>query len=168
MLYDFELAKKITKIEDDELLGFYVNSIILKIERIIGYKLSIETYEHFISGIDKMYVYTIGRPLKEILHISKNNFDITEHCNIESDRKIGLDFELCNSEKIRAKYIAGYEELPENIQLFIFLQVKNITDEIKNSNIKSYSIETISYTFKDTEDKNSDFIKEVKNIFGGI
>ena len=36
--YDLNIAKSLTGIEDEELLKFYINSVILKIERVIGYK----------------------------------------------------------------------------------------------------------------------------------
>ena len=79
-----------------------------------------------------------------------------------------MNFELCKCEYIQAKYEAGYDTLPEYIQYFIFSQVKNLVNTVNNAGIKSYSIETISYTFEDTVNRNDDFIKEVRNIFGVI
>ncbi len=167
-LYDIKFAEKVTKITDSELLTFYIEAVINKIERILGYKLKKATYNHKLYGVDKEYAYTIARPLTQILQINKDNYDITNQCNIESERKIGLNFELCKCEYIQAKYEAGYDTLPEYIQYFIFSQVKNLVNTVNNAGIKSYSIETISYTFEDTVNRNDDFIKEVRNIFGVI
>lgn len=166
--YNIELAKKITKITDDELLRFYIEAVIKKIERILGYNLKTTTYNHKLYGVDRMYVYTVGRPLKAILQVIKNNYNITKECNIENERKIGLNFELCKCEYIEAEYEAGFETLPEDIQMFIFSQVKSLLSSINGAGLKSYSIETISYTFEDNINKNDDFIKQVKNIFGGM
>lgn len=166
--YDIELAKKITKITDDKLLEFYIEAVIEKIESILGYKLKVNKYNHKLYGVDKCYAYTIGRPLKEILQVTKNNYDITKECNVESERKIGLNFELCKCEYIEAEYNAGFEELPKNIQMFIFTQAKSFATSMNGAGLKSYSIETISYTFEESTNKNNDFIKQVKNIFGGI
>ena len=168
MLYDIEIGKIITKIEDEELLQFYVDSIISRINAILGYNITKHDTSENILGVNKDYVYVKERPLNQILQVSKNNYDLTLECNKLSERKIGLSFCLSAQDTIQVEYNAGYEELPKHIQLFIFNQVSQIITSMSNAGIKSYSIESISYSFIDANTQEQTFITQVNNIFGGI
>ena len=164
--YNLELAKKITGITDEELLKFYIDAVLEKISSILGYNVVLSEYNHIINGVDKDYIYSLGRPLKEILQITKDNNNITNQCNIISDRKIGLGMHLCHQEEVLANYKAGYETLPSSIQMFVFGQVKSMSSDLEFTNLKSYSIETISYSFMNKIDNNTDFLIQVNNLFG--
>lgn len=166
MLYDINIAKKITGIDDEELLTFYIDAIINKISHILGYNIiKHETQEH-INGFNANYIYVNDRPLNSIIEAKKDGYDITTKCFIISNRKIGIPFELCNQESMFVKYDAGYDELPKAVQAFIFSQVSNVSSD--TGNLKSYSIESISYTYIDKISQEQTFINEVKNLFGGL
>lgn len=167
-LYDIELAKIITKITDETLLKFYIDAIIERINSIIGYDIVTHEITENIIGVNKCYIYIKDRPLKEILQVIKNNYDLTNECNLLSDRKIGLPFCLSAQECISVKYKAGYDELPKHIQLFIFNQVGQIITSMANAGLKSYSIESISYSFIDATTQEQSFVTQVKNMFGGL
>lgn len=168
MLYDLELAKKITGIEDEDILKFYIDGIILRINRILGY--NIEKHDAFenIIGINKNYIYVKDRPLNSISEVKHYGNDITSQCSKISDRKIRLNSCLSSDDSITVSYNAGFEELPKDIQMFIFGQVSIITTSMQNSGLKAYSIEGISYSFVDAAVQESNFINQIKNMFGGI
>lgn len=168
MTYDIELAKQITGIENETLLEFYINAIIDKINNILGYNILEHDKTEYITGVDKNYVYVNDRPLNSISKIEKDGIDITSQCFVMSDRKIFTPYEICSQHSIKATYNAGYSELPPSIQLFIFSQVKSSVVGVENSGLKSYSIESISYTFNDKQSENNRFINDVKNLFGGL
>lgn len=168
MLYDLEIAKKITGITDEQILQFYIDAIIDKINNILGYDIKKHVHSEYITGVNKNYVYVTARPINQILEIKKDDFDLTKYSSILSSRKILLPIEICNQHKIFAKYDAGYEQLPPSIQLFIFEQLKDAISEMNSAGLKSYSIETISYTYVDKQTKTTNFINDVKNLFGGL
>lgn len=167
-LYDIEICKIITKIEDEGLLRFYVDSIISRINAILGYKITKHNTRENVSGVNKDYVYVKERPLNQILQVTKNNYDLTNECNLLSERKIGLPFCLSSQDNIAIEYDAGYEELPQHIQMFIFCQINQIITSMSNAGLKSYSIEGISYSFIDTITQEQTFINQIKNMFGGV
>lgn len=168
MLYDIELAKKITGIEDENLLKFYIDAVIERINSILGYNVAKHEITQNIYGVDKDYLYVIDRPLNSILQVTKNNNNITNECIKLSDRKTSLPFCLCSQDYVTVTYDAGYEELPAHIQLFIFTQINGIITMMSNAGLKSYSIESISYSFIDGVTQEQNFITQVKNMFGGL
>lgn len=164
--YNLELAKKITGITDEELLKFYIDSIISKISSIVGYNIILSQNKHTLNGLNKTYVYSVARPLKSILQINYDNNDITTECNIVNDRKIDINMILCSHDSVEATYTAGYEVFPTSIQNFLFQQVKTLVTELEYAGLKSYSIETISYSLSDKEKNNADFMNQISNLFG--
>lgn len=168
MLYDLELAKKITGIEDEDILKFYIDGIILRISRILGYNIEKHDTLENITGINKNYVYVKDRPLNSITEVIYCGNDITRHCNKISDRKVSLPMCLSSEDRVAVSYNAGFEELPKDIQMFIFGQVSIITTSMQNAGLKAYSIEGISYSFVDAAVQESNFINQIKNMFGGI
>lgn len=164
--YDLEIAKKITGISDEALLKFYLDAMIDKISAIVGYNVLYSENKHRLSGVNKEYTYTVARPLKSILQVTFNNNDVTNECNILSERKIGLDFYLCQEHEIEVIYMAGFETFPLAIQMFLFNQVKSMNTENENAGLKSYSIETISYSLADKEKSDIEFKSQINNLFG--
>ena len=168
MLYDLELAKKITGIEDEDILKFYIDGIILRINAILGYNIEKHDKLENINGINKDYVYVNDRPLNSITEVKYYGNDITSHCLKVSNRKVSLPMCLSSEDDITMSYNAGYEELPANIQLFIFGQVSAIATAMQNAGLKAYSIEGISYSFVDAATQEITFVNQIKNMFGGI
>ncbi|MDK4484772.1 hypothetical protein MVQ23_02705 [Fusobacterium necrophorum] len=62
--YDIEVAKKLTGIEDEKLLDFYIQSVIKKIERQIGYELVRGQITSLVSGLERIMSFFLERKLK--------------------------------------------------------------------------------------------------------
>lgn len=167
-LYNLELAKKITGIDDEKLLNFYINALIGKISYILGYNIIKHDAKELVQGINSNMVYFKDRPINSLSVVRYYEQDITPNCKIISDRKIMLPFELCNQEEIYVEYSAGLEKLSEAIQMFLFSQVASMNTQMGNDGLKSYSIESISYSFVEAKTRETDFINQVKTLFGGI
>nr|WP_307776320.1 hypothetical protein [uncultured Cetobacterium sp.] len=167
-LYDIELAKKITGEQDPEILKFYLDSLINKIEGILGYTLALSDRTEIIRGINKTHIYVKTRPLKSVLECTFYGANITDSISIVDNKKIDLGFQLCSNENINLKYTAGFEEFPKSIQMFLFSQVMGITNKLDFQGIESYKIKDISYSFTPDLDKEKAFENEVKNLFGAI
>lgn len=167
-LYDIELAKKITREQDESVLIFYLDSLISKIEAILGYSLQLSERTEETTGLNKTYVYVKARPLKSVLECRFYGADITDSISIEENKKINLGFQLCNKETVNLKYMAGFSELPKSIQMFLFSEVMEITNRADFQGIESYKIKDIAYTFTSKEDKEKTFENEIKNLFGAI
>ena len=69
--YDLNIAKSLTGIEDEELLKFYINSVILKIERVIGYKLLKAKITSLISGLNTNYVFLPEKKIEQVLNANR-------------------------------------------------------------------------------------------------
>ena len=66
----------------------------------------------------------------------------------------------------KGKYIAGYEELTENLLMFICSTIK---EELSNAEgLKSYGIRGINYTFLNKIEQSDNFIRGVKDLFGVV
>lgn len=155
--YNKEIASKVLKIEDLELMEFYVEEVISRIENIIGYKLFRGERKAVLSGLDKNIVYLKEREIERVLNVFISNEEVYPKLinnKLEFNRIIKVE------ERVEINYVAGYEILPSYIQNFIFSTIKK---EIANPTaLTSYSIEGISYSF----DRNDTFEKDVFNFFG--
>ena len=157
--YDLNMAKSLTGIEDEELLKFYINSVILKIERVIGYKL----LTSLISGLNTNYVFLPEKKIEQVLNVNRG-------CKMLPfsyiNRKIIFDEIISKNSYVEIQYIAGYDEIPSDILLFICSTIKeNITNE---EGLKSYAIRGINYTFLNKIEQSDNFIRGVKDLFGVI
>lgn len=168
MPYDLELAKQLTGITDESVLKFYIQAIIDQINSILGYNILKHDLTEIIVGIDKNYVYTTARPINSITEVKHFEADITDKCFIIPQRRIGLPYVICNQHDVKVTYNAGYETLPTGIQAFIFSQVSQLVNDMENQGLKSYSIETISYSFVEKQTQQAGFINQVRNLFGGV
>ncbi|MGL5428675.1 MAG: hypothetical protein ACRDAS_12270 [Cetobacterium sp.] len=166
--YNLEIAKSITGIEDENLLKFYFDAILEKIENIIGYKLQIGPREEFVKGINTDEIYLTSRPIISVEEVLYQNRNVTDKTIIKSTRKISLNTVFCQCDELSIKYTSGYVELPKNIQIFIFEQIILAGTRIDEAGLKSYSIKDISYTYVSDLDKNKNFINSLNQIFGGI
>lgn len=167
-LYDIDLAKKITREQDEVVLTFYLDSLINKIENILGYTLALSERTEVITGLNKTYVYVKVRPLKSILKCDFYGVDITDSVSISENKKIDIGFKICNKENLNIKYLAGFEILPSAIQMFLFSKVLEITNKKGFEGIESYKIKDIAYTFTSSKENEKKFEIEVKNLFGAI
>lgn len=159
--YDIEVAKKLTGIEDEKLLDFYIQSVIKKIERQIGYELVRGQITSLVSGLDKNYVFLPRKKIEKVLNASSGckilPFDFV-------NRKVIFDEIIPKNAYVEIEYIAGYETLPEDLLFFIC----SFINEAKSNEegLKSYSIRGISYTFLSKIEQSDNFIRGVRDFFG--
>lgn len=161
--YDLNIAKSLTGIEDEELLKFYINSVILKIERVIGYKLLKSKITSLVGGLNTNYVFLPEKEIEQVLNVNMG-------CKILPfsyiNRKVIFDEIISKNSYVEIQYIAGYDEIPSDILLFIYSTIKEtITNE---EGLKSYGIRGINYTFLNKIEQSDNFIRGVRDLFGVI
>lgn len=161
--YDLNIAKSLTGIEDEELLKFYINSVILKIERVIGYKLLKSKITSLVGGLNTNYVFLPEKEIEQVLNVNMG-------CKILPfsyiNRKVIFDKIISKNSYVEIQYIAGYDEIPSDILLFICSIIKeNITNE---DGLKSYAIRGISYTFLNKIEQSDNFVRGVRDLFGVV
>ncbi|MBF1200683.1 MAG: hypothetical protein HXM14_00565 [Fusobacterium periodonticum] len=159
--YDLNIAKSLTGIEDEELLKFYINSVILKIERVIGYKLLKSKITSLVGGLNTNYVFLPEKEIEEVLNVNMG-------CKILPfsyiNRKVIFDEIISKNSYVEIQYIAGYNEIPSDILLFICSTIKEtITNE---EGLKSYGIRGINYTFLNKIEQSDNFIRSIRDLFG--
>ena len=159
--YDLNIAKSLTGIEEEELLKFYINSVILKIERVIGYKLLKSKITSLVDGLNTNYVFL---PEKEIERVLNVNMGCKMLPFSYINRKVIFDEIISKNSYIEIQYIAGYDEIPSDILLFICSTIKEtITNE---EGLKSYGIRGINYTFLNKIEQSDNFIRGIRELFG--
>lgn len=160
MKYDVEIAKSLTGIEDEKLLDFYIQAIIKKIERQIGYELVREQITSLVNGLDKNYVFLPRKKIERVLNASSGckilPFDFV-------NRKVIFDEIISKHAYVEIEYIAGYETLPEDLLLFIC----GLIHETKSNEegLKSYSIRGISYSFLSKVEQSENFLRGIRDLF---
>jgi|GEM_PF-554093 len=165
MTYDKELMKKITGIEDEDLLDFYIKAIITKIEKYIGYKLVKGEIKEIIEGLSSTYLYIKRRDFESVSNVT----DACEKNNIPFSyvgRKIIFDEIIPVGTYVVVTYTAGYEKIPEFLLLFIAQMVNEASTNKKG--LKSYSIKGISYTYLSRIEQSDNFINGVRDLFGVV
>lgn len=161
--YDLDIAKTLSGIEDEKLLKFYINAVIKKIEVILGYELLKGQITSLVSGLNKNYVFLPRKKIERVLNAKsgckKLSFSFV-------NRKVIFDEIITTDSYVEIEYIAGYDELPENLLMFICSIIK---EEISNAEgLKSYGIRGINYTFLNKVEQSDNFIRGVKDLFGVI
>ena len=82
------------------------------------------------------------------------------------NRKVIFDEIITVDSYVEIEYIAGYEELSENLLMFICSTIK---EELSNAEgLKSYGIRGINYTFLNKIEQSDNFIRGVKDLFGVV
>ena len=82
------------------------------------------------------------------------------------NRKVIFDEIISKNSYVEIQYIAGYDEIPSDILLFICSIIKeNITNE---DGLKSYAIRGISYTFLNKIEQSDNFVRGVRDLFGVV
>ena len=161
--YDLEIAKILTNIEDEKLLNFYINAVIKKIEGILGYELLKGQITSLVSGLNKNYVFLPGKKIERVLN-AKSGCKKLPFSFV--NRKVIFDEIITVDSYVEIEYIAGYEELTENLLMFICSTIK---EELSNAEgLKSYGIRGINYTFLNKIEQSDNFIRGVKDLFGVV
>ena len=161
--YDLEIAKILTNIEDEKLLNFYINAVIKKIEGILGYELLKGQITSLVSGLNKNYVFLPRKRIERVLNAKRGCKKLPfSYVN----RKVIFDEIITVDSYVEIEYIAGYEELTENLLMFICSTIK---EELSNAEgLKSYGIRGINYTFLNKIEQSDNFIRGVKDLFGVV
>lgn len=161
--YDLEIAKILTNIEDEKLLNFYINAVIKKIEGILGYELLKGQITSLVSGLNKNYVFLPRKKIERVLNAKRGCKKLSfSYVN----RKVIFDEIITVDSYVEIEYIAGYEELTENLLMFICSTIK---EELSNAEgLKSYGIRGINYTFLNKIEQSDNFIRGVKDLFGVV
>lgn len=164
MNVNYSLISKLTGIEDKQILMFYVDSIIKKIEKIIGIEIEYGKITEIVKGIDKNIVYLNKRPLESILEVQylDKNIDFTYN---QGQNFVFLDRIICCNEFVKVTYTGGYKTLPNDIVMLICDLVKSEMMAQQNAGLSSYKIKDISYSFIDGLDRNKDFMDKISTIF---
>ena len=161
--YDLEIAKILTNIEDEKLLNFYINAVIKKIEGILGYELLKGQITSLVSGLNKNYVFLPRKRIEMVLNAKKGCKKLPFSF---VNRKVIFDEIITVDSYVEIEYIAGYEELTENLLMFICSTIK---EELSNAEgLKSYGIRGINYTFLNKIEQSDNFIRGVKDLFGVV
>lgn len=161
--YDLEIAKILTNIEDEKLLNFYINAVIKKIEGILGYELLKEQITSLVNGLNKNYVFLPRKRIERVLNAKRGCKKLPFSF---VNRKVIFDEIITVDSYVEIEYIAGYEELSENLLMFICSTIK---EELSNAEgLKSYGIRGINYTFLNKIEQSDNFIRGVKDLFGVV
>lgn len=161
--YNIEIAKKLTGIEEEEDLKFYIDSIILKIERILGYSLVKSKIRRLVNGLDTNYLFL---PEKKIERVLNANLGCKILLFSYVNRKVIFDIIISRNSYVEIEYVAGYETLPNDIFLFICNTVK---ESLSNEEgLKSYGIRGINYSFLSKIEQSDNFIRGIRDLFGSV
>lgn len=160
--YNKEIAKSLTRIEEENLLDFYVQAVIKRIERVLGYELTKSEITEFLQGLNTNTLYLSKKPVERI---SKVIWGCEELPYRQENHCIIFNIEICQSEMVEVTYTGGYEELPYDVQMFIFSKVKEMQEMNETTGLKSYSVKDISYTYKDNKEFENKFNEDVLELF---
>ena len=161
--YNLEIAKILTNIEDEKLLNFYINAVIKKIEGTLGYELLKGQITSLVSGLNKNYVFLPRKKIERVLNAKRGCKKLPFSYE---NRKVIFDEIITVDSYVEIEYIAGYEELTENLLMFICSTIK---EELSNAEgLKSYGIRGINYTFLNKIEQSDNFIRGVKDLFGVV
>ena len=161
--FDTDIAVKLTGVEDKDLLIFYVNSVIKRIEQILHYKLVKGQKEDMITGLDTNYIFLKERNIERVLNAYRGCYVID---GTLIGRKLIFDHVIPKNEFIRVSYVAGYDSIPEDLLFFICSTIKeNLSNE---EGLKSYGIRGINYTYLDKIEQSDNFLRGVRDLFGGV
>ncbi|MGL4998549.1 MAG: hypothetical protein ACRC5T_06220 [Cetobacterium sp.] len=135
----------------------------------IGYDVMLQEREEVLEGNGTEFLYLNYRPIQKITEIivNKNLIKIPKF----TDRFLRLFTEDGYSryehptlythnlkDEIEVKYIAGYDKLPNQIVMAAISLLSSLKSNLGDEgNLKSYKINTISYTFKEQSEKNQEF-----------
>ena len=156
------------EMEDNATTNFILNAAWEYIVNYIGYDPMLAPRKEFLkgNGTDRLYLHC--RP---IVSIEKLIVDTKEIIADFTDRYINVftnkNYELyelptmydhSTTSNITVDYAAGYTKLPSLILMASISLIGSLQDTGSDeSKLKSYKINTISYTFKEFTEKNQEF-----------
>ena len=164
-------------LESGELSDFMLNAIWEYIINYIGYDPMLKERKDVLKGTGNEFLYLNCRPIKSVISLQLNG-NIVEN-PIFSDEFINIytrkgferyDLPLLHdgytvTDDIEVIYNAGYEKIPNLLILAAISFLSYIKSGLgEEGNLKSYKINTISYTFKDFSEKSNEF-KDIMNQF---
>jgi len=177
-IYDLDLIKKLTGIEDDEIASFYADAVICKIEKMLGYSLAEATQTDYIKGVGTSYAWLLRKPVSNISEVKYNDSIIESEEYSERNLKntphlIFDDICPCPNEEIEVENTAGYKEfgtgepqLDPCITALIAGAVQAWASQVENGGLDSYKIDTISYKFTQWMDSSQAFYTMIYDTFG--
>ncbi|MFV0577987.1 MAG: hypothetical protein ACK5NU_04875, partial [Fusobacterium ulcerans] len=130
--YNKEIAKSLTGIEGENLLDFYVGAVIKRIERVLGYELVKGEITEFLQGLNTNTLYLSKKPVE---HISKVIWEYEELPYRQENHQVIFNMEICQSEIVKITYTGGYEELPVDVQMFIFNKIREMAEMNENTGL---------------------------------
>lgn len=175
-----ELIKLSSSELDYEKAEIYANIATDYIENLIGVSIEEGIYKEYLEGNNQNVLYLKKRPVKKVISIKingvlqdKSNFIIYKD-RVQSKQGIfkqgfGINFphiamQNRKSDFIEVEYLGGFKfdsecgrgEIPWDLKLAIANLVSQLEFENSpNSNVKSYKVLDISYTFASIEEKSN-------------
>ena len=182
-LEEFKILSPSSNLTDDQ-IQMYLEIMTETVHSLAGISLEEGEITESLKGNNQSTLYLKKRPVKDILNISGNkNIKLTDitvnlYKNGVSLKKgifyQGQDItepklahQPTKSNFIDITYIGGYKypsenekgDVPASLKLALVGLINNYVDSLsQEGKLKSYSRDDVSYTFKDTAERNSAFI----------
>lgn len=172
-LLDKEIKEKIEKelsLAEGELSDFLLEAIWEYVVYYIGYNPMLGERKEKYKGNGTNVLYLNCRPIVSINEIKKNGIPIPvptfsdEFIDLYTEKGFEKsDFPLLYdgykvTDDIDINYVAGHEKIPSLLLLAVICFITSIKSSLGDeSNLKSYKINTIAYTFKEFSEKNEEF-----------
>lgn len=164
-------------LELSELSDFMLEAIWEYLVNYIGYDPMLQERKEILKGTGNEFLYLNCRPIKSITSLKVNGNLVEnpsfseEFINIYTKRGFEkydpplLYDNYTITDDIEVIYNAGYDKVPNLLILAVISFLSYIKAGIgEEGNLKSYKINTISYTFKDFTEKSQEF-KDLMNKF---
>lgn len=167
-----ENKKKIAEqlgVEVTEMSDFLLDVVWEYIVNYIGYDPMLEKRKENLDGNDLDKLYVTARPIKSIEKFILNNNGIKNltfednYINICTKKgycqcEFMTLYEHPTKDKIYVEYTAGYEEIPNLLLMAAIMLLETLSSSTgEEGNLKSYKINTVSYTFKDFIERSTEF-----------
>lgn len=160
------------------------------IESLVGISLEYGPYKEYLQGNNQRCLYLKKRPVRELISIKingllQNNIDFLVHKdrieNLQGEFRQGfgvnfpyLAMKNLKSELIEIEYVGGFiypsNEQDGDIPWDLKLAIANLVSQLEfensdKSNLKSYKVLDISYTFATQEEKTNTISTILKRYF---
>lgn len=166
------------EVEIDEISDFLLDVVWEYIVNYIGYDPMLQKRIENLVGNDLDKLYVTARPIKSIEKFILNNNGIKNLTYEDNYINICTKKGYCHCEfmtlyehptkdKIYIEYMAGYEGLPNLLLMAAIMLLETLSSSTgEEGNLKSYKINTISYTFKDFAERSSEFQDLLSGFMG--
>ncbi|MGL5126156.1 MAG: hypothetical protein ACRC6U_09295 [Fusobacteriaceae bacterium] len=164
-----ELIATEIEVVSSEISDFLLDVAWENITNYIGYDIMLQEREESLEGNGTNALYLNYRPIKSITETFVNKKLINNPSF--SDRYLKLItkdgysryesptlYQHNLKDEIEIKYMAGYDKVPNQIVMAATSLLSSLKSNLGDEgNLKSYKINTISYTFKEYSEKNQEF-----------